>query len=64
MIEPKDGYKVGKLKKIHNGFYNECCTNGDLYRFQYPANGEAEKAIFLAAVHFIDQMWFEQDFLI
>jgi hypothetical protein len=46
------------FKKIHNGCYNECCTAGDKYEVTLP-HSEVDGALFLAAIQFIDMLYFE-----
>ena len=60
-FEMKDGSgsDKGKLKKVWNGWYNEWCTAADKYKFKFPSESDDEKAIFLAAVQFIDMLYFE-----
>jgi hypothetical protein len=35
-IVDKFGYSKGKLKKVHNGCYNELCTTADRYEITLP----------------------------
>ena len=37
------------LKKIHNGYYNECCTAADRYEVRLPTS-ESDAALLLAAI--------------
>lgn len=48
-IVDKFGYIKGKLKKIHNGCYNELCTTADRYELTIPQN-EVEVVLLLAAL--------------
>jgi hypothetical protein len=50
-----------KLYKKYFGFINECCNMADKYLAKCPSDGN-EKAIFLSAIHFIDLMFFENNY--
>jgi hypothetical protein len=54
----KFGHHQGEFKKVHNGCYNECCSPGDRYEITLP-HDEAEAALMLAAVQFMDMLYFE-----
>jgi len=51
-----------ELYKQYNGFINECCNMADKYLINWQSAGDDEKAIFMNAVHFIDLMWFENNY--
>ena len=51
----------GSLQKEHFGCYNECFTMADKYNFDLPSQNDDENAIFLAAIQFIDMLWFENN---
>lgn len=53
------GKGYGSLFKKHNGFATECLTMADQYEFQFPTTDDDERAIFLAAIQFIDMLYFE-----
>jgi hypothetical protein len=53
---------VPELHKTYNGFINECCNMSDKYLINWGSGGDDEKAILLNAVHFIDLMWFENNY--
>jgi hypothetical protein len=52
----------GQLVKAHFGLFNECSTLADKYLFDFPTVNDDEKAIFLAAIYFIDLLWFENNY--
>ena len=52
----------GALLKAHFGAFNECFTLADKYLFEFPTVNDDEKAIFLAAIYFIDLLWFENNY--
>jgi hypothetical protein len=52
-----------ELHKHYNGFINECTNMADKYLLNWGSGGDDEKAIFLNAVHFIDLMWFENNYM-
>ena len=54
--------QVGKLHKVHNGCANECFSMADKYEFEWPSNDPDEQAIFLAAVQFMDMLYFESNY--
>ena len=47
-----------RLTKVHAGGFNECCTAADNYRFKPPQDGD-EAALFIAAIQFIDMLFYE-----
>ena len=53
MFNPKE-----TLVKIHSGCYTECCTASDRYEATLPPS-EVDAALFLAAIQFIDMLYFE-----
>ena len=52
----------GKLQKEHFGCVNECYTMADKYNFDCPSQNPDENAIFIAAVQFIDMLYFENNY--
>jgi hypothetical protein len=48
--------------KEYNGCCNEAFTMADKYNFEMPSNNDDENAIFLAAMQFIDMMYFEENY--
>lgn len=52
----------GHLEKKHFGVVNECYTMADKYKFKYPTENPDEQAIFLAAIQFIDMLYFEMNY--
>jgi hypothetical protein len=52
----------GALIKAHFGGFNECFTMADKYIFEFPTVDDDEKAIFLAAIYFIDLLYFENNY--
>lgn len=52
----------GYLDKEHFGLVNECCNMADKYNLDYPTNDADEQAVYLAAVHFIDLLYFENNY--
>mmetsp|Transcript_46242 Transcript_46242/g.33991 ORF Transcript_46242/g.33991 Transcript_46242/m.33991 type:complete len:140 (+) Transcript_46242:155-574(+) len=46
------------LKKNHVHWCVECCSAGDMYHFTLP-NDKDEAAVFIAAIQFIDMLYFE-----
>ena len=46
------------FKKVHSGYCRECCTAADAYELTLPSD-EGEGALMLAAVQFIDMLYFE-----
>ena len=59
-----EGDSSAKLHKVYNGLINECCNMADKYSLNYPEGGRGEKATFLAAVHFFDLLFFENNFAV
>jgi hypothetical protein len=51
-----------ELYKVYHHFLNECCSMADRYCLKWPNGGADEKAIFLAAIHFIDLFFFENNY--
>ena len=51
------------FQKEHFGFTNECFTMADKYNFDLPSKEDDENAIFLAAVQFIDMLYFENNYM-
>jgi len=56
--------KVDKVElfKVYHRFLNECCNMADKYCLNWPNGGADDKATFLAAVHFLDLMFFENNY--
>jgi hypothetical protein len=53
----------GKIQKQYNGLVNECFNMADKYGFDYPSGGgDDEKALFLAAIQFLDMFYFEYNY--
>ena len=50
------------LQKEYNGLFNECFTMADKYNIAFPSSDSDEKAIFLAAVQFLDMLSFEMNY--
>lgn len=50
------------LQKEYFGLFNECFTMADKYNIAFPSNDADEKAIFLAAVQFLDMLSFEMNY--
>jgi hypothetical protein len=53
----------GYLEKEYFGLANECFTHADKYNLDFPTSDPDEQAVYLAAVHFIDLLWFENNYL-
>eukprot|EP00117_Sycon_ciliatum_P027617 scpid103399/ scgid22396/ Phospholipid scramblase 1; Ca(2+)-dependent phospholipid scramblase 1; Transplantability-associated protein 1 len=49
----------GQMRKVHNGFCNECCTTGDKYEINFPDKGKDHKATMLGAMQLMDMIFFE-----
>ena len=62
-VTDKNGSNVGALEKAYFGLVNECFTMADKYNFDFPSGDADEKAIFLAAIEFMDLMFFEMNYL-
>ena len=56
---PAANGRVGFLQKEHYGVVNECFTMADKYNVDFHNDDNDEKAIFLAAIQFIDMLYFE-----
>ena len=54
---------VGFLQKFHNGGWIECFTMADRYNIDFPSDDIELQALFLAAVEFIDMLYFEFNYL-
>jgi hypothetical protein len=52
----------GALVKAYFGLFNECSTLADKYLFEFPTVNDDEKAVYLAAIYFIDLLWFENNY--
>jgi hypothetical protein len=53
----------GALQKEHFNCVNECFTMADKYNFNLPSqNDDGHNAIFMAAIQFIDMMFFENNY--
>ena len=51
-----------ELHKVYHGFINECCNMADRYAVNFGNLDADMKAVILNAVHFIDLMWFENNY--
>lgn len=65
-VEPKaaaaNKHIMGALQKEHFGCLNECYTMADRYNFNLPSADDDVNAIFLAAIQFLDMMYFENNY--
>ena len=52
----------GALQKEHFDCISECFTMADKYNFNFPSLNEDFNAVFLAAIQFIDMMYFEMNY--
>ena len=57
-VKNRNGEPDGMIKKIHSGCWNECCGAGDKYELHLP-HDEEEAALVLAAMQFLDMLYFE-----
>lgn len=55
--------KVGRLQKEHFSCVNECFTMADKYNVDIDQLDDDSKAVFLAAVQFIDMLFFESNYM-
>jgi hypothetical protein len=62
-VKGKNGEFLNYFAKEYNGFCNELCTMADKYNFEMPSNNDDENAIFLAAMQFIDMLYFENNYM-
>ena len=53
------GSWAGDYSKQYAGCWEECCQSKDKYNFQYPSESKEDKAIWLATMWFMDQLFFE-----
>ena len=51
-----------ELHKQYNGFINECTNMADMYLANWDGLDDDGKALLMNAVHFIDLMWFENNY--
>lgn len=58
----ENGHHPPELYKHYNGFINECTNMADKYLLKWGSGGDDEKAVLLSALHFIDLMWFENNY--
>lgn len=47
---------------MHSGCYRECCTAADEYEVTLPSDND-EAALILAAVQFMDMLYFENPYV-
>eukprot|EP00349_Pseudokeronopsis_sp_Brazil_P000515 CAMPEP_0202965162 /NCGR_PEP_ID=MMETSP1396-20130829/9233_1 /ASSEMBLY_ACC=CAM_ASM_000872 /TAXON_ID= /ORGANISM="Pseudokeronopsis sp., Strain Brazil" /LENGTH=173 /DNA_ID=CAMNT_0049687795 /DNA_START=223 /DNA_END=744 /DNA_ORIENTATION=+ len=53
---------IPELHKQYNGLVNECCNMADMYLLNWDGVDDDAKGILMCAVHFIDLMWFENNY--
>ena len=58
-VVDKNGTAVGAVEKSHFGAINECFTMADKYNFDFPTEDADQRALFLAAIEFMDLLYFE-----
>mmetsp|Transcript_8899 Transcript_8899/g.6650 ORF Transcript_8899/g.6650 Transcript_8899/m.6650 type:complete len:122 (-) Transcript_8899:51-416(-) len=59
----RNGEPDGMIKKHHSNCWNECCGSSDKYELHLPHN-EEEAALTLAAIQFLDMIYFENPYAI
>ena len=62
VLDSKGAATKGKIQKQYNGLVNECFNMADKYGFDYPSDSDDEKALFLAAIQFLDMLFFEYNY--
>jgi len=62
MVFNVDGQGNGYLNKQHFGVINECITCADKYNFEFPSSRPDDMATYLAAIVFVDMLWYEDNY--
>lgn len=52
----------GYVEKEYFGLVNECFTMADKYNVEFPTSDPDEQAVFLAAIQFMDMLYFEMNY--
>ena len=55
------GSHAADFTKVWAGCWEECCQSKDKYQFQYPSESKEDKALWLATMWFVDQLFFESN---
>ena len=61
LVYNRAGQPEGVIKKNHSGCWNECCGAADKYEVTLPMD-EEEQALMLAAIQFLDMLYFENPY--